>query len=401
MLEKMKAAKIPLEEIRSNPKKLVSIQATVDSFVAQDQELKYLAQKSFISYLRSVFLQRDKEVFDVTALPADEYAKSLGLPLSPNISFSKTRKQDKNLSRAALADVSDSEDDKLISKEDGSEQEGEEGEAEGGDSNADQDAPKEHKSAEKKLVPKTKKEKVEKKEKSKLDKLFARRSTGLERFEKLRTKDEAQDDAGEDSSEELLVKKQGGNHAHDEEAGDPQAQQKKIKQRPNGAAPSEDEKQKRAQYVARLQQSLQNADQRDKAVAREKRIAKRLALKQRAKEAALAERGMTDGGGGAYLAAENGEQDDSAASSADEEEGRGGYRPGDRAAEDEPSGEEGDESDDGDKNEDEQEALLAQERPKRKDSSSAGARKPAISLPQSLEEQEELALSILKKRKLH
>jgi hypothetical protein len=45
-------------------------------------------------------------------------------------------------------------------------------------------------------------------------------------------------------------------------------------------------------YVARLQQSLQNADERDKAVAREKRIAKRLALKQRAKEAALAERGM-------------------------------------------------------------------------------------------------------------
>jgi hypothetical protein len=31
---------------------------------------------------------------------------------------------------------------------------------------------------------------------------------------------------------------------------------------------------------------------------------------------------------------------------------------------------------------------------------SAGGRKPAISLPQSLEEQEELALSILKKRKL-
>jgi hypothetical protein len=179
----------------------------------QDQELKYLAQKSFISYMRSVFLQRDKDVFDVTALPADEYAKSLGLPLSPNITFSKTRKQvttalssvpcvlssslccrccysatslsyhqDKNMSRAALADVSDSEDDKLISKEDDSEQDGEDGEEGDEGSEAEEDTPKPQKAAEKKLVPKTKKEKVEKKDKSKLDKLFARRSTGLERF---------------------------------------------------------------------------------------------------------------------------------------------------------------------------------------------------------------------------
>lgn len=50
------------------------------------------------------------------------------------------------------------------------------------------------------------------------------------RFEKLRAKDEDQDAGGEDSSDELLVKKQSGIHAHDEQEygeGDPQASQRK------------------------------------------------------------------------------------------------------------------------------------------------------------------------------
>jgi hypothetical protein len=87
--------------------------------------------------------------------------------------------QDKNMSRVALADVSDSEDDKLISKEDDSEQEGNE-EEEGSD--ADEEAPKVQIAAAKGKLVLKKKEKVEKKDKSKLDKLFARRSTWLERF---------------------------------------------------------------------------------------------------------------------------------------------------------------------------------------------------------------------------
>ena len=43
--------------------------------------------QSFVSYMRSVFLQRDKTVFDVTKLPAEEYAASLGLIGAPRIKF--------------------------------------------------------------------------------------------------------------------------------------------------------------------------------------------------------------------------------------------------------------------------------------------------------------------------
>lgn len=80
---------IAVEEIAPNPKKLLSITTTLSSIVASDTEIKYLAQKAFISYMRSVYLQKDKEVFDVHALPAAEFSASLGLSLVPKISFTK------------------------------------------------------------------------------------------------------------------------------------------------------------------------------------------------------------------------------------------------------------------------------------------------------------------------
>ena len=42
-----------------------------------------------MSYLRSVFLQPDKTVFDVTKLPAAEFAFSMGLPTAPKLRFLK------------------------------------------------------------------------------------------------------------------------------------------------------------------------------------------------------------------------------------------------------------------------------------------------------------------------
>ena len=45
--------------------------------------MKHWAQKSFVSYMRSVYLQSNKEVFDVHLLPANDYATSLGLVQPP------------------------------------------------------------------------------------------------------------------------------------------------------------------------------------------------------------------------------------------------------------------------------------------------------------------------------
>ena len=87
MLDALKAKKIPIEEIKVNPKKMVSIQGKLDAFCAQDPEMKHWAQRSFICYLRSVHLQSNKKIFDIHKLPTDKYANSLGLAQPPRIRF--------------------------------------------------------------------------------------------------------------------------------------------------------------------------------------------------------------------------------------------------------------------------------------------------------------------------
>ena len=73
-----------------------------------------IPSQAFVSYLRSVHLQKDKSIFDVTKLPAEAFAASLGLPGVPKIKF-LSREQarvKKNASRdiAKLQDAPRSDD---------------------------------------------------------------------------------------------------------------------------------------------------------------------------------------------------------------------------------------------------------------------------------------------------
>ncbi|XP_008585390.1 PREDICTED: probable ATP-dependent RNA helicase DDX10, partial [Galeopterus variegatus] len=77
-----------------NPEKLIDVQKKLESFLAQDQDLKERAQRCFVSYIRSVYLMKDKEIFDVSKLPISEYALSLGLAVAPRVRFlQKMQKQ--------------------------------------------------------------------------------------------------------------------------------------------------------------------------------------------------------------------------------------------------------------------------------------------------------------------
>ena len=110
-VEQLEAKKVPISRIQVNPKKIRSIQGKLEAFCAQDQEMKHWAQKSFISYMRSVHLQSNKEVFNVHVLPASEYATSLGLVQPPKIRFLKKsqHKFDRELSDTAQESEDDSE----------------------------------------------------------------------------------------------------------------------------------------------------------------------------------------------------------------------------------------------------------------------------------------------------
>lgn len=103
ILDRLKEKKVPIHEIQVNPKKLQPIEGKLQAFCAQHQEIKMWAQKSIISYARSVYLQKNKDIFDVKKLPIEDYAKSLGLLLPPRIRFMK--KMEKRVGPLAGVDV--------------------------------------------------------------------------------------------------------------------------------------------------------------------------------------------------------------------------------------------------------------------------------------------------------
>ncbi|KAI0815739.1 ATP-dependent RNA helicase DBP4 [Xylaria sp. FL0064] len=110
MLKRLESKKIPIKRVNVRENKKQSIDESVQNMVFKDPSLKYLASKAFISYVRSVHLQRDKEIFNLKNLDLEAYAACLGLPGAPIINFQKGEdvKKLKNMPRAALSD-SDSE----------------------------------------------------------------------------------------------------------------------------------------------------------------------------------------------------------------------------------------------------------------------------------------------------
>lgn len=93
LIEKLKERKIPISMIQINPNKLQSPQRKMEALLARDVQLKESAQRAFIAYIKSVFLMKDKEVFNVHALNTDAYARSLGLAIPPRIRFLQRMEQ--------------------------------------------------------------------------------------------------------------------------------------------------------------------------------------------------------------------------------------------------------------------------------------------------------------------
>ncbi|XP_018411745.1 PREDICTED: probable ATP-dependent RNA helicase DDX10 [Nanorana parkeri] len=87
MARQLEEKKVPINEIKINPEKLLDVQGRLEAFLAQEQEMKERAQRCFVSYLRAVYLMKNKEVFDVSKLPLAEYARSMGLAVAPRVRF--------------------------------------------------------------------------------------------------------------------------------------------------------------------------------------------------------------------------------------------------------------------------------------------------------------------------
>ncbi|KAL3364634.1 hypothetical protein AABB24_013422 [Solanum stoloniferum] len=100
ILEKLEEKKIPLRVIKANEKRIQSVSDLLASLLVKYPDLQHLAQRAFVTYLKSIHKQRDKEIFDVTKLPIDEFSASLGLPMTPKIRFLKQKLKGKTVSEA-------------------------------------------------------------------------------------------------------------------------------------------------------------------------------------------------------------------------------------------------------------------------------------------------------------
>ena len=92
LVEKIAASKVEVRRTRVNPSQLRSIATAFQAFMVEDAELKYLGQKALLAYLRAVYLQSDKDVFDLAALDVHALAVSMGLPSAPKLSIALSKK---------------------------------------------------------------------------------------------------------------------------------------------------------------------------------------------------------------------------------------------------------------------------------------------------------------------
>ncbi|KAF9224850.1 DEAD-domain-containing protein [Gyrodon lividus] len=105
MLATLEKQGVKIENIKIRASKTQSVQNQLQNLAFQDPEIKYLGQRAFVSYVRSVYLHKDKSIFKVGELPVEKFAESLGLPGAPKIKFlsREQAKREKNASRTAAA----------------------------------------------------------------------------------------------------------------------------------------------------------------------------------------------------------------------------------------------------------------------------------------------------------
>ena len=100
IIKQLRANKFQITEEEINPNKLQSIQRKIEAYLASDPELKETAKRAFQHYVKSIYLMKDKSIFDAFALNLDAFAASLGLAVSPTVGFLENARRIKKAKEA-------------------------------------------------------------------------------------------------------------------------------------------------------------------------------------------------------------------------------------------------------------------------------------------------------------
>lgn len=87
MLNELNAKKIKINEINVNKNYLVNIELKLQSFCAQNIELKEQAKRALVAYLKSLFLINNKKLFDIEKIDLVKLSASFGLSIVPRVRF--------------------------------------------------------------------------------------------------------------------------------------------------------------------------------------------------------------------------------------------------------------------------------------------------------------------------
>merc|ERR1719167_597333 len=87
MVRQLQASRIPIEKLEVNPAKQQTITGKLSAFLASDRNLKESAQRAFVSYIKSVHLMKNKNIFNVRSVDLTKFAESLGLVNTPRVRF--------------------------------------------------------------------------------------------------------------------------------------------------------------------------------------------------------------------------------------------------------------------------------------------------------------------------
>ncbi|KAL0946240.1 hypothetical protein HGRIS_012498 [Hohenbuehelia grisea] len=192
---------IDIKCIKVRPSKTHSIENQLQNLAFKDPEIKYLGQRAFVSYLRSIYLQKDKSIFKLSELPAERFAESLGLPGMPKIKFlsKELAQKKKNASRAvatAQADAARESDAERSSGDDGSAPD------DAGDSSSDEDEDETPTAA-----PSTSKPLKANGVRTKYDRMFERKNQNIlsEHYTKL--VDHSVDNQGDEDDDDFITLK--------------------------------------------------------------------------------------------------------------------------------------------------------------------------------------------------
>ena len=88
-LELLKKHNVELKKIRPDESKMQDIKQTVQQICLKNEEVKHLAQRALICFVKNVHKQKNKQIFDCSKINIKQLALSFGLVQTP-IVFGKT-----------------------------------------------------------------------------------------------------------------------------------------------------------------------------------------------------------------------------------------------------------------------------------------------------------------------